>query len=97
LTIAADSRAVPGLNVRVLLSTPVPGTHCGGMLTSSTIWYEGSAEPVSFEHTTPPTYGSTGFTMSVPIVAPVLYDIILRNGGTNDLTAVYVTLFAQET
>lgn len=96
LTVAADARAVPNLNVRVLLSTPVPGTHCGAMLVGSTIWYEGSAQPVPFEHTTPPTYGATGFTMSVPVVAPVLYDVILRNTGKKDLTNIYVTLFAQE-
>lgn len=98
LTIGGDARAVPHLNVRVLLSTPVPGTHCGGMLTDGTIWYEGQAQPVpvSFEYSTPPTYGHTGFTMSVPVVAPVLYDVILRNTGTTDLTTVYVTLFAQE-
>ena len=96
VTIAADARAVAHLNVRVLFSTPVPGTHCGGMLTGSTIWYEESAQPVVFDYTTPPTYGATGFTMSIPVVAPVLYDIILRNTGTTDLTTIYVTLFAQE-
>jgi hypothetical protein len=88
---------VDHLNVRVLFSTPVPGTHCGGILTSSTIWYEGAAQPIEFEYTTPPTFGHTGFTMSVPVVAPVLYDVILRNTGTTELTTVYVTLFAQET
>jgi hypothetical protein len=96
LTVGGNARAVDHLNVRVILSTPIPGTHCGGILTSSTIWYEGSAQTVDFEHETPPGYGQTGFTMSVPVVAPVLYDVILRNTGATELTAVYVTLFAQE-
>ncbi len=97
LTVGGDARSVAHLNVRVLFSTPIPGTHCGGILTGSTIWYEGSAQPVEFEYETPPTYGRTGFTMSVPVVAPLLYDVILRNTGTTELTTVYVTLFAQET
>lgn len=96
ITVGGDARGVEHLNARVLLSTPVPGTHCGGILTDSTIWFEGSAQPVEFEHETPPSYGRTGFTMSVPVVAPVLYDVILRNTGTTELTNIYVTLFAQE-
>lgn len=96
LTVGADARGVEHLNVRVLLSTPVPGTHCGGILTDSTIWFEGSAQPVEFEHETAPNFGRTGFTLSVPVVAPVLYDVILRNTGATELTTIYVTLFAQE-
>ena len=75
----------------------MPQGHFGGNLTSSTIWYQGPAQPIEFEYTTPPTFGHTGFTMSVPVVAPVLYDVILRNTGTTERTTVYVTLFAQET
>jgi hypothetical protein len=96
LTIGADARAVANLNVRVLLSTPVPGTHCGGILTSSTIWFENQGVPREFEYTTPANFGETGFTMSVPVVAPVLYDVILRNTGMVTLRTVYVCLFAQE-
>jgi|BarGraIncu00222A_1022003.scaffolds.fasta_scaffold05419_3 hypothetical protein len=95
-TIGADARAVPSLNVRILFSTPIPGLHCGGILTGSTIWYEQGASEVTFEHTTPAGFGSTGFTMSVPVIAPVLYDVILRNVGTLDLQTVHVALFAQE-
>lgn len=96
LTIGADARGVPDLDVRVLFSTPVTGTHCGGMLTGSTVWFGPGSEEVVFEHRTPPGYGATGFTMSVPVIAPLLYDVILRNVGTEPLTTIYVTLFAQE-
>ncbi len=34
--------------------------------------------------------------MSVPVVAPVLYDVILRNQGSAPLEKVHVALFAQE-
>lgn len=97
LTIGADARGVPGLNVRILFSTPIPGLHCGGILTGSTIWYgEDGVNELTFEHTTPAGYGFTGFTMSVPVVAPLLYDVILRNVGTMDLQTIHVTLFGQE-
>lgn len=96
-TIGADARGVANLNVRVLFSFPVVGTHCGGILTSSTVWFEGQTPSLrKFEYTTPANFGETGFTMSVPVVAPVLYDVILRNVGTTDLQTVYVTLFAEE-
>lgn len=34
--------------------------------------------------------------MSVPVIAPMLYDVILRNTGSTPLEAIYVALFAQE-
>jgi hypothetical protein len=36
-------------------------------------------------------------TPIVPAVAPQLYDVILRNTGSQPLDALYVTLMAQET
>ena len=94
-TVGADARGIPNLQVRVLFSVPVPGMHCGGILTSSTVWIEGGGVPLEFEHATPAS-GGTGFTMSVPVVAPVLYDVILRNQGSAPLEKVHVPLFAQE-
>lgn len=40
-TVGADACGIPNLQVRVLFSVPVPGMHCGGILTSSTVWIEG--------------------------------------------------------
>ncbi len=34
--------------------------------------------------------------MSVPVVAPQLYDVILRNLSENEKPEVYVTVLAQE-
>lgn len=95
-TVGADARAVPNLAVRVLFSVPIPGTHCGGILTDGTIWFEDGGTPRTFEYSTPAGFGETGFTMSVPVIAPVLYDVILRNTGSQPLETVYVALFAQE-
>lgn len=95
-TIGADAVAVPSLNVMILQSVTIPGMHCGGLLTSSDIWFEERVKEVEFVHQTPATYGRTGFTMSVPVVAPTLYDVIVRNTGLRDLKTIYVALFAQE-
>ena len=96
LTVGGDARAVPNLQVRVLFSVPVPGTHCGGILTDGTLSFEDGGAPRRFEYATPADFGRTGFTMTVPVVAPVLYDVILRNVGTQPLPSVYVAVFAQE-
>jgi len=95
-TIGADARGVPGLDVRVLFSVPIAGLHCGGLLTDGTVWFEDGATPRDFHYATPATYGETGFTLSVPVIAPVLYDVILRNTGSTALETIYVALFAQE-
>lgn len=47
----------------------------------------GGGVPLEFEHATPAS-GGTGFTMSVPVVAPVLHDVILRNQGSAPLEGV---------
>jgi hypothetical protein len=96
LTVGADARGVPNLSVRVLFSMPLPGTHCGGLLTSSTVDFATDGTLRRFEYTTPAGFGSTGFTMSIPVIAPMLYDVILRNTGSTPLETVYVALFAQE-
>ena len=49
-----------------------------------------------FIFTTPATYNQTGFIISVPVVAPLLYDVILTNKGTLPLDDLYVALLAQE-
>jgi hypothetical protein len=94
--IGADARAVPHLSVRILFGTPMKGTHCGALLADSTIWFEETVNEREFSYMTPANYGGTGFVMSVPVVAPLLYDVILRNTGTTDLTTVSVSMMAQE-
>lgn len=94
--IGADARSVAGLSVRILFGTPMKGTHCGALLADSTVWYEDTVSEREFLHAVPTTYGGTGFVMSVPVVAPLLYDVILKNNGSGDLTTISVTVMAQE-
>lgn len=91
--ISGGVRAISSISVRVLFGTPV-GKKI--LLTDSTVWFEDAVSEREFSYTTPSTYGGTGFVMSVPVVAPLLYDIILRNLGKDEKPTVYVTLMAQE-
>jgi len=94
--IGADAVSVGGLSVRILFGTPLAGTHCGALLADSTVWFEETVSEREFIHTVSETYGRTGFVMSVPVVAPLLYDVILRNTGTKALKTISVALMAQE-
>jgi hypothetical protein len=91
--IGRDAKSVAGLTVRVLFGTPIQGLHCGAILADSTVWFEESAAEREFEWT---ATQKTGFVISVPVVAPLLYDVILRNTTTQPLDTVYVALMAQE-
>lgn len=94
--IGADNISVAGLNVRILFGTPLAGTKCGALLAESTIWYEDTVSEREFSHSVPMNYGGTGFVMSVPVVAPLLYDVILRNQGKAELKTISVAVMAQE-
>ncbi|MBZ5534487.1 MAG: hypothetical protein LAO31_00915 [Acidobacteriia bacterium] len=94
--IGRDAKALAGLSVKVLFSTPLPGLHCGAILADSTVWFEETVSEREFIWTAPLNFNGTGFIMSVPVVAPVLYDVILKNTGPQALDAIYVTVMAQE-
>jgi hypothetical protein len=94
--IGRNATSVGGISVRVLFATPMQGLHCNAILADSTVWFEQSSQLREFSYTCPVNFGETGFIVSVPVVAPVLYDVILRNTGPQPLDTVYVTLFAQE-
>jgi len=94
--IGANARSVANLHVRILFATPMSGTHCGALLADSTVWFEETVSEREFSFSTPPNYGATGFVMSVPVIAPQLYDIIIRNIGSTDVTTISVGLMAQE-
>jgi len=94
--IGADARSVAGLSVRVLFGTSLKGTNCGALLADSTIWYEDTVWEREFTHDVSTTYNGTGFVMSVPVVAPLLYDVILKNNGSSDLKTISVAVMAQE-
>jgi hypothetical protein len=77
----------------VLFGTPVTGAI---LLADSTVWFEDTRWEREFTHQVPSGYGRTGLVMSVPVVAPMLYDVILTNTGAADMPQVYVTVFAQD-
>lgn len=91
--ISGGTRGVAGLSVRILFGTPVDGKV---LLTDSTVWFEDTVWEREFSHTTPSTYNGTGFVVSVPVIAPLLYDIILKNLSEDEKPEVYVTVMAQE-
>jgi hypothetical protein len=91
--ISGGTRGVSELSVRILFGTPVDGKI---LLTDSTVWFEETVSEREFSFTTPSTYNGTGFVMSVPVVAPLLYDVILKNLGAHEKPELYVTLLAQE-
>ncbi len=94
--VGRDAKSVAGLSVRVLFGTVLPGLHCGAILADSTVWFEETVSEREFVWTAPLTYNHTGFVVSVPVVAPVLYDVILTNTSSQPLDDIYVTLMAQE-
>lgn len=91
--ISGGVRSIADLSVRVLFGTPVDSMI---LLADSTVWFEDSVSEREFVHTTPSTYNGTGFVLSVPVVAPRLYDVILKNLGDDEKPEVYVTVMAQE-
>jgi hypothetical protein len=94
--ISAGGNAINGLQVRILFGTPVSGSGVI-LLADSTVWFEETSSEREFSFTTPTNYGHTGFVMSVPVVAPLLYDVILRNVGSSPLAKVFVTVLGQTT
>lgn len=88
--IGAKARGIDGLTARILFATSVPS---GAILSNSTVWYGESTVDHDFVHAAPA--GHTGFIMSVPVVAPTLYDVILKNTSAKELVDIYVTLLAK--
>ena len=93
--IARAGKSVAGLSVRVLFGTPVAGSGIT-LLADSTVWFEETLSEREFIWTAPATFNRTGFVVSVPVVAPTLYDLILTNTSATAMDQVYVTLLAQE-
>jgi hypothetical protein len=96
LHVGRDAKGVAGLAIKVLFGSPLQGLHCGALLADSTVWFEETVSEREFVWTAPTNYNRTGFVVSVPVVAPVLYDVILTNTTAQPLDTVSVTLLAQE-
>ncbi len=91
--VGARARGIPDLSVRILFGTPI---ESGVLLADSTIWYEDTVSEREFSYATSSNCGGTGFVMSVPVITPYLYDVILRNTGAKDLKNIFVAVMAQE-
>jgi hypothetical protein len=94
--VGRNAKGVAGLSVRVLFGTPVTGLHCGAILADSTVWFEETVSEREFVWTAPQNYNRTGFVVSVPVVAPTLFDVIVTNTSTQPIDEIFVTLLAQE-
>jgi hypothetical protein len=90
--ISTGGTAIMGLQARILFGTPVGAVT---LLADSTVWFEETASEREFIYTTPMDYNRTGFVISVPVVAPMLYDVILHNIGQAGLAKVYVAVLGQ--
>ena len=95
LHVGSVARTIPGLRVQVLFGTFVKEVN-GTLLADSVVWFEDTVAHREFVHQLPSFYNGTGFVMSIPVVAPLLYDVILTNAGQVPLQDLAVTLLAQE-
>ncbi len=93
---ASDAKGIAGLQVRILFGFPMAGTHCGSLLADSTVWFENDVTEREFIYTVPELFNGTGIALSVPVIAPQLYDVILKNVGGKEIENLYVTLMTQE-
>ncbi len=94
--IGRDAKSVAGIQVRILFGFPMAGTHCGALLADSTVWFENEVTEREFIYTIPDLYNGTGLALSVPVIAPQLYDVILKNLSGEEIDSLYVTLMTQE-
>ena len=94
--IARDAKSIAGMKVRILFGMPMAGTHCGALLADSTVWFEDEVSEREFTYTIPDRYNGTGFVMSVPVIAPQLYDVIVTNLSEKKMDDLYVTVMTQE-
>ena len=88
------SMAIGNIEVRILFGTRVGAKT---LLSDSTVWFETGINETNFQYTTPANFNGTGFVLSVPVVTPLLYDVIIKNKGANPITDLHVTVLAQET
>ncbi len=82
---------IRNLSVRVVFGTPVPSKV---LTCDHSVWFERNADGEQLQFTATEERGKTGMVLSVPVIAPLLYDIVLENLGDDILDQVFVTLMA---
>jgi len=94
--VGTDAVGMVGLAIRIIFGTPMAGTHCGALLADTVVWCEGQKVITEFSYEVPTSYDRTGLVITVPVVAPQLYDVILENKGTTPIDSLFVSLMSQE-
>lgn len=92
LHVSNTKNDIRNLSVRVIFGTPVPSKV---LTCDHSVWFENSADGEQLQFTATEQRGKTGIVLSVPVIAPLLYDIVLENIGDDILDDVFVTLMAQ--
>lgn len=95
LVISGNGGSVANLKASILFGTPVGAVT---LISGGTVWMEsGVTAPVNttFEYTAPANYKRTSFVLSVPVIAPLLYDVIIENMGKNAVPELYVTVMGE--
>ncbi|MDT0353960.1 hypothetical protein [Pseudonocardia charpentierae] len=82
---------IGGIAVRVVFGTPAPGTI---LLADSVAPIAQTSTPRAREYEVPAECDSTGIIISVPVVAPMLYDVVLTNRSPTARSQLYVAVFA---
>ena len=92
LRVSNTKNDIRNLLVRVVFGTPVPNKV---LTCDHSVWFEHSPEGESLQFIATEQKGKTGIVLSVPVIAPLLYDVVLENLGEDILDEVFVTLMAQ--
>jgi hypothetical protein len=77
--------------IQVTLALPVRQWY---LPVGSTTWMEGQHQEVDFR--TPTRAGRTSNTLSIPVVAPVLWKVEVANEEPEPATEIYAAVFTQE-
>jgi len=88
-----SAQSLTGIKIRVIFGTPVGDNLF--MLAGSNVWFEGTGAERKFEYTVTDAH-ETGITLSVPVVAPTLFDVILENTGPARHERLYLSVMSQE-
>lgn len=91
IIVGRKAKSVANLEITVLLSVSVPA---GALLIREYTNCENRTRN-SFTVRLPSNYNKTAYVLRVPVIAPMLYDVIVKNRGTKDIDDVHVILFAK--
>jgi hypothetical protein len=91
IIVGRKAKAIPDLEITVLFSVSVPA----GALLIREYTNLGNDSKNELSVRLPSNYNKTGYILRVPVIAPMVYDIMVKNHGSNDLDDVHIILFAK--